>query len=625
MNDSAVPHAETPASASVPGSATPSVVHAAPHPGAQDGGVLDRYARWVRASPEAPAVEDGELTWTYAEIDTHASRVAEALRPHVGAGDVVAVCLDRSAALVATAVAVARLGAVYLPLGPRPGARRLAVVTERLGVRCLVGDPALLPGDDGREHLPLPLPEGGANAAPRTVAALGGRTSGNMASVPEGTHYVVLTSGSTGEPKAVAVGGASLAALTAWYGAYVGAGPGERHSLLVGVAFDPHVKELWTALTTGAALSVPPEEVRWDPEALTGWWRKAGVTSAVLPTPLAELVLGRPWPELPALRHLTVGGDRLRTWPGGDVTARVHNAYGPAEATVMTTVHALDADGDADTTEPPPIGSPVGGALVCVTDDEGRAVPRGEPGELRVGGDLLALGYADAELTARRFVAPPPGVTGTDRVYRTGDRVRMRADGVLEFLGRLDNQVKISGVRVELAEVEAAFERDPRVRRTTVAARESAAGKALVAFVEAEAQVEVTELLRGVREWLPEQAVPAVVRFVDAFPLDANGKVDRAALLAAEEADRTPAAGAGDGPAGLVLTVCRELLEAPALTPDDNFMESGGTSLLAARLLAVLEERCGVRLRAPEVLRQPDLRALAALVEKKQSQQGGHS
>ncbi|GAA2079772.1 hypothetical protein GCM10009801_37600 [Streptomyces albiaxialis] len=641
MNDSAVLHAQTPqtsqTSAPASGSATPSVAHTAPHPGAQDGDVLDRYARWVRETPAAPAVEDGELTWSYGEIDAHASRTADALRPHVRPGDVVAVCLDRSAALVATALAVARLGAVYLPLGPRPGARRLAVVTERLGVRCLVGDPALLPADDGREHLPLPLPEGGANAAPRAVAALGARTEESGAALPDGTHYVVLTSGSTGEPKAVAVGGASLAALTAWYGAYVGAGPGERHSLLVGVAFDPHLKELWTALTTGAALSVPPEEVRWDPEALTDWWRAAGVTAAVLPTPLAELVLARPWPALPALRHLTVGGDRLRAWPGADVTARVHNAYGPAEATVMTTVHALDAraedtdgkdPGAGDTAQPPPIGAPVGGALVCVTDDEGRAVPRGEPGELRIGGGLLALGYADAELTARRFVTPPPGVTGTDRVYRTGDRVRMREDGVLEFLGRLDSQVKISGVRVELAEVEAAFERDPRVRRTTVAARESASGKALVAFVEAEGTaVDVAELLSGVREWLPEQAVPAVVRFVDTFPLDANGKVDRTALLAAEEtAAHAPAAEEeADGTEGLVLAVCRELLETPALALDDNFMESGGTSLLAARLLAVLEERCGVRLRAPELLRQPDLRALAALVDKKHAQQGGKS
>ena len=586
--------------------------------------VLERYARHVSDSPDAPAVEDGALTWTYAEIDAHASRTADALRPHVGPGDVVAVCLDRSAALVATAVAVARLGAVYLPLGPRPGERRLAVVTERLGVRCMVGDPALLPGDDGREHLSLPLPEGGANAGRSPVAALSGRTDGTPARVPEGTHYVVLTSGSTGEPKAVAVGGASLAALTAWYGAHIGAGPGERHSLLVGVAFDPHVKELWTALAGGAALSVPPEEVRWDPAALTGWWRAAGVTAAVLPTPLAELVLARPWPGLPALRHLTVGGDRLRTWPGTDVTARVHNAYGPAEATVMTTVHTLDPRAE-DTTQPPPIGTPLDGALVCVTDDEGRAVPRGEPGELRVGGDLLALGYVDAELTARRFVAPPPGVSGTERVYRTGDRVRMRPDGVLEFLGRLDNQVKISGVRVELAEVEAAFERDPRVRRATVAARESAAGKALVAFVGTGdgAPLDVADLLGGVRAWLPEQAVPAVVRFVDDFPLDANGKVDRAALLGAEEAPAEAAGAAETGTLGLVLAVCRALLETPSLTPDDNFMECGGTSLLAARLLAALEERAGVRLRAPEVLRQPDLRALAALVDKKHARQGG--
>ncbi|NGO71714.1 amino acid adenylation domain-containing protein [Streptomyces boncukensis] len=587
--------------------------------------LLDRYARQVREHPGAPAVEDGDLTWTYAELDALAARTADALRGRIRAGEIAAVCLDRSAALVATAVALARLGAVYLPLGLRPGERRLAAVTERLGVRCLIGDPALLPAGTG-EPLPLPLPDAGANAAPRVAAVLRETPAAPAApAVPEGTHYAVLTSGSTGEPKAVAVGGGSLAALAEWYGSLVGLGPGARHSLLVGVSFDPHLKELWAALTTGAALSVPPEAVRWDPDALTGWWRGARVTAAVLPTPLAELVLARPWPDLPDLRHLCIGGDRLRRWPGPDVTARVHNAYGPAEATVMTTLHTLDPAA-ADAGGPPPIGTPVDGALVCVTDGAGRPVPRGEPGELRIGGGPLALGYLDAELTARRFVPPPPGVPGTGRVYRTGDRVRMRADGVLEFLGRLDGQVKISGVRVEPAEVEAAFERDPRVSRAVVAARDTPAGTALAAFVEAApgAPCEPAELLRGVRGWLPEQAVPQTVRYVEEFPLDANGKVDRAALPTA--APPPPQGSADDGDTDterLVVRVCRELLAQPGLSPGDGFLESGGTSLLAARLLAALDEQCGVRLRAPEALRQPDLRALAALVDDRTAAERG--
>ncbi|MCQ8768394.1 amino acid adenylation domain-containing protein [Streptomyces telluris] len=593
--------------------------------------VLARYALQVSRDPDAPAVEDGELTWTYAELDALAELTADALRDHVRPGDLVGVCLDRSVALVATAVALARLGAVYLPLGPRPGERRLAAVADGLRVTCLIGAPGALPAAyDGAERLTLPLPAAGANAHGEPVAAFPApRADADRPAVPGGTFYAVLTSGSTGTPKAVAVTSAALAARLRWYAARTGARTGDRHSLLIGVSFDPHVMELWAALTSGAALTVPPDDVRWDPDALTAWWRRAGVTVAILPTPLAEIVLERPWPDLPALRHLSIGGDRLRRRPGPDVTARVDNAYGPAEATVVATAHALETGGDSPGT-PPPIGTPLDGTVVCVTDPAGHVVPRGEAGELRIGGAGLATGYLDEALTARRFVAPPPEVTGTDRVYRTGDRVRMRPDGVLEFLGRLDDQVKVRGARIEPAETEAAFEDDPRVLRAVVAAEPSPAGDVrLIAFVRlapGAGAPSATELLEAVRDRLPEQAVPSALRYVEAFPLDANGKVDRAALLAgtapAAAAPAAAPAAAGDAVTGtdterIVVELCRGVLNRPETGPGDNFLASGGDSLTAARLLTGLEERFGVRLRAPQLLRQPDLRSLAALVDSR--------
>ncbi|MFI9722110.1 amino acid adenylation domain-containing protein [Streptomyces sp. NPDC052396] len=579
--------------------------------------ILARYAHWVSHDPSAPAVEDGELSFSYGELDALADRTAEALRDRVRPGDLVGVCLDRSVALVATAVALARLGAVYLPLGPRPGERRLAAVTGRLTVSCLIGTGEVLPGAYRPQGGPLPLPATGGGAAP--VAAFPVTApDADRAMAPDGTFYTVLTSGSTGTPKAVAVSGAALAARLRWYAGRTGFGPGDRHSLLVGVSFDPHLLELWTALTSGGALTVAPDAVRFDPDTLTGWWRRAGVTVAITPTPLAELVFERPWPRDLPLRHLQTGGDRLRHRPSPEVTAQVDNAYGPAEATVLVTAHPLT---DPDDEGLPPIGLPVSGVTACVTDMDGRVVPRGTEGELLVGGAGLALGYLDAELTARRFVAPPPEVTGVDRVYRTGDRVRMRADGVLEFLGRLDDQVKIRGVRIEPAEVEAAFEHHPGVLRAAVAVDSSADGGArLIAFIRptaGEPAPSDAELLTAARDWLPEQAVPATVRFVTEFPVDANGKVDRAALLAQPTA---PAPGASATPRttateDLVLDQCRRLLGRPDLTPEDNFLTAGGDSLSAARLLTALEETCGVRLRAPQVLRQPDLRALAALLD----------
>ncbi|WP_338932884.1 amino acid adenylation domain-containing protein [Streptomyces netropsis] len=610
--------------------------------------VLARFEHWVRHAASATAVEDGELSWTYAELDALAERVADTLRPRVRPGDLVGVCLDRSAALAATAVALARLGAVYLPLGPRPGDRRLAAVTGGLRVTALVGAPEVLPAAyPAGERLPLPLPVAGANAT-EAVAAFAPRDRATGTAAPAGSFYAVLTSGSTGTPKAVAVDGAALAARLRWYLDRVGARPGDRHSLLVGVSFDPHVLELWAALCSGGALSVAPDEVRWDPQALTDWWRRAAVTVAILPTPLAETVFERPWPRLPALRFLSVGGDRMRHRPAADVTALVDNVYGPAEATVVATAHALNPTGDAahgagaddgDAGAPPPIGLPLDGTVVGVTDASGHLVPRGEPGELLIGGTGLAIGYLDEELTARRFVAPPTGMTGTERVYRTGDRVRMRADGVLEFLGRLDDQVKVRGARIEPAEVEAAFEHDPRVRRAVVAAATGADGAvrliAYVLLVPGGPAPAGAELLTAVRGWLPEQAVPAAVRYVDAFPLDANGKVDRAALLAGEvPRETTPphtpstAPATKTAPCGseeLVVRLCRTLLDRPDIGPEDDFIGSGGDSLAAARLLAALEEECGVRLRAPEVLRQPDLRTLAALLDGKRTDTPGQS
>ncbi|MFI1738468.1 non-ribosomal peptide synthetase [Streptomyces sioyaensis] len=608
----------------------------APATGA-DIGVLARFEEWARRTPQAPAVVDGPHRWTYGQIDTAADEVAAALRDRVRPGDLVGVCLDRSAALVVTAVALARLGAVYLPLGPRPGERRTAAVTDDLNVVCLIGDPAFLPPRHRSAELrDLALPDAGANAAARVVAAFAA-PAGPARSAPPEAFYAVLTSGSTGRPKAVAVGEPALGALLDWYRTATGLVPGDRHSLLIGVAFDPHLMELWAGLTSGAALVPAPDEVRWDPMVLADWWREAGVTVGVAATPMAEPLLERPWPAGLKLRHLMVGGDRMHRRPGADVTATVHNAYGPAEATVASTVFSMQGtDPGAGTDSAPPIGRPLPGVTVVVTDADGRPVPQGTEGELRIGGGGLALGYLDPELTARRFTAVPEGLDlpGVERLYRTGDRVRMVDGGQLEFLGRLDDQVKISGVRIEPAEVAAAFEQDPAVLSAVVTAPRTADGRTrLVAYVRPAAGAAPTadSLLPALRTWLPEQAVPSDVRIVDAFPLDANGKVDRAELTrqAAADADARPDAGttAGAPDAGatpgeqLLLTAVRDLLARPETSLTDNFTEAGGTSIIAARLLTVIEKESGVRLRAPELLRQPDLRAVARLIDERRARQ----
>ncbi|MCY0960537.1 non-ribosomal peptide synthetase [Streptomyces sp. H27-H5] len=617
------------------GTDTAAVASIAHGPAAKPTGVLARFEEQALRDPQAPAVIDGTRTWTYQDLDAAAARVVAALGDRVRPGDLVGVCLDRSTALVVTAVALARIGAVYLPLGPRPGERRTQAVTEDLDVACLIGDPGVLPeAHRGGEHTSLPLPTDGVNAPAAAVAAFAGSGRGTRRA-PEGALYAVLTSGSTGRPKAVAVAEPSLSVALDWYRAETGLAPGDRQSLLIGVAFDPHLLELWAGLTSGAALVPAPDDTRWDSHVLTDWWRDTGLTHAVAATPTIEPLLDRPWPQDLKLRHLVVGGDRMRRRPGADVTATIHNAYGPAEATVVTTTHAMrGTDPEAGDPTPPPIGTALPGVTLVVTDDEGRPVARGQDGELRVGGHCLALGYLDPELTARRFTKAPRELapSGIDRLYRTGDRVRMNADGSLDFLGRLDDQVKISGVRIEPAEVEAAFEQDDRVRSAVVTVlRDSSGHSRLVAHVRPAEGAEPAsgDLLAAVRGWLPEQAVPAAVRIVDGYPLDANGKVDRVALVAREEArgsapvpSRTATPddlAAATATERLVLTTVRDLLGRPGTGLGDHFTDAGGTSVVAARLLAIVERETGVRPRAHELLLSTDLRAFAALLDQRRT------
>ncbi|MEU4565039.1 non-ribosomal peptide synthetase [Micromonospora sp. NPDC023956] len=581
-----------------------------------EGTEVDDWLRHWTDRGTGEAVRDGDRRLTYAELGALADRTADAVRGRVRPGDVVGVRLDRSVELVATALAIVRLGAVYLPLGPGCPEQRLDLVRRTVRVPCVVDRAAVRSADRADATSPdrIALPAAGGPVGEPTVAVFP-PVPPEAAPVPAGTCYVVLTSGTSGAPRAVAVGRGSLAALVRWYHDYVGLGPGERHSLLVNPAFDPHVMELFATLCAGATLSVTPAEACRDPHLLTRWWARDGVTVSNLPTPVADLVLARPWPADLRLRHLGVGGERLRRWPGPEVTATVHNMYGPAEATVTTVVCRLTDRPDRD--RRPPIGRPVAGAVVCVTDPAGRTVVRGEPGELRIGGDGLALACF-GDRGGPPFVSPPPELPGLDRVYPTGDRVRMGADGVLEFLGRVDDQVKVSGVRVEPAEVEAALERDPDVVRAAVVATSSRAGTRLTAFAQPRpgGRIDADAVLARVRGWLPEQAVPAVLRVVGAIPVTANGKTDRAALR-----DLVPAAASPSDAEDLtdrqrlVLRVCRDLLDRPETTLDDRFVDIGGNSLMVARLLVALENATGTRLRAAALMRQPDLAGIAALLD----------
>ncbi|HYW06823.1 MAG TPA: non-ribosomal peptide synthetase, partial [Longimicrobium sp.] len=486
-------------------------------------------------------------------------------------------------------------------------AERLAYMLHDSGVRALLTSEAL------RDRVPAAdvVSVDGADAV---VIAAEPDTDPGVAVLPEQLAYVIYTSGSTGLPKGVAVPHREIANLVRWHVAEYGVAPGDRCTQVASPAFDACAWEVWSALGAGATLCVVPDEVRVAPAALLERLARERVTLAFLPTPTAEAVLEeldrRAAPTL-ALRTLLTGGDALRRGTGRDTGFRLVNHYGPTEGSVVSTWSEVAPRPD----RPPPIGRPIANQSAYVLDRGGRPVGVGVPGELYVGGAGVARGYLGRPgLTAERFVPDPFGAEPGARLYRTGDGVRWLDDGALEFLGRLDEQVKVRGFRIEPGEVEAVLLRHPEVAEAAVVVREDGPGtRRLVAYVVGAGGVtpSIPALRSYAREHLPEYMVPAAFAALAALPLSPNGKLDRRALPAPPATHAAGAVAPRDEVEVMVAAIWREVLGVETPGIDDNFFEVGGNSLLVARVAALLHERCGYDVRVVELFRSPTIRTLA--------------
>ncbi len=618
-------------------------------------------AAWAARRPAALAVAHGARQLTYGEIDAWAGDLARrACQAGVGPGAPAALWLERSPELIVAALAAWKAGGPYLPLDPAWPVERVRAVVADAGAPLLIADrpriaalaarAAALPGV---ETVCLEL---AAPAAFNAGPALGGEVAGPQPapqagvplpapSPPAGVAYVIYTSGSTGQPKGVEITHGGLAGLVRWWGAAYQVGPADRATLLASPGFDASVLEIWPQLAAGASLHVPDEEVRLSPARLLAWLAAEGITLCFLPTPLAEQLLaaldesGVP-PGL-RLRALQTGGDRLRRRPRGPLPFALVNHYGPAECTVIATgagVAPEQATAAGVPARPPAIGRPVAAARAHVVTAGLVPAPIGVPGELLLGGGGLARGYLGRpELTAERFIPDPFGgstvsADGADgaggaggpggRLYRTGDLVRARADGELEFLGRLDQQVKVRGQRLELGEVEAALGRHPGVREAAVAAHEDGSGETRLIgyFVAARHPAPVAaELREALLATLPDAMVPWIWVELPAMPLTSAGKLDRTALPA-------PAAGTGGGNGShgggayvpprndlerTIAAVWRDLLALPEIGVDENFFAAGGSSLLIIRLQSRLRQALGREIPTFELFRHPTIASLA--------------
>ncbi|MCA2211708.1 non-ribosomal peptide synthetase [Jidongwangia harbinensis] len=565
--------------------------------------VHDLVQHQIRRRPDAVAVVCGSDQITYRELGERSDRVAASLG--TGPGDLVGVCVSRSLDLVVHLLGVLKTGAAYLPLDVDYPAERLAFMLADAGATTVIGTP---------EHV------GGLPRGPWNVHA-GARPTGRRPATGDDPAYVIYTSGSTGQPKGVRVPHRAVTRLLRWGEQNLDVGPDDVWSLFHSASFDFSVWEVWGALTTGGRLVVVPYWVSRSPDDFHRLLTGTGVTVLnQTPSAFAQLEAVDARTATPnRLRWVVFGGEALdhasvRRWTerhGWDRPQLV-NMYGITETTVHVTARRLTEDDvRGDLTR---IGRPVAGLSAHVLDPVLRPVPVGAVGELYVGGDRLALGYAGRPgLTAHRFVADPYAGSGGGRLYRTGDRVRYRPDGELEYVGRADDMVNLRGFRVEPGEIESTLTRHPDVGSATVTVREDSAGRpALVAHVTpGRARPAVAEVRAWLRDRLPEHMLPAHLTVLDRLPLTPSGKVDRRALPA-PEVDAAPTGPAPVTAAERILAgLYAEVLGLDQVGVEGSFFELGGDSIMSIQLVS-RARRQGLAIRPRDVYELRTVRALAA-------------
>ncbi len=568
-----------------------------------DACVHDLFAAQAARTPDAVALVSGGESLTYAELERRAGRLAAALRRRgVGPEVRVGVMLERTPELVAALLAVLVAGGAYVPLDPALPPERLGWMLEDAEAGRVLTTSALA----GR------LPAGSAAAIPldalRDEIEAEGAGAPASGVLPENLSHVIFTSGSTGRPKGVMIRHRSVAARVRWLRDFVP--DGERRSVLfsTSVSFDVSVAEIWGTLCWGGRLVMVENAL----ELATV--REPVVLASMVPTAAAELLRSGGIPA--SVRALHLAGEPLsaelaRALHATGTLEGVRNLYGPTEDTTYSTCSTVGRGGEVR------IGRPAAGTRTHVLDAELRPAPVGVPGELYLAGEGTARGYARRpELTAERFLPDPAGPAG-GRMYRTGDRVRWRAGGELESLGRTDQQVKVRGFRVELGEVEAALERHPGVARAAAVVRGDApGGPRIVAYVVPAAEPVADEALRGhLRSLLPEYMLPGAFVALAALPLTGSGKTDRRALPAPERAEDAGAGGylAPRDTLELALTrIWEDVLGLERVGVRDGFFALGGHSLLAVRLMARVEQATGARLPLAVLFTAPTVERLAA-------------
>jgi amino acid adenylation domain-containing protein len=572
-------------------------------------------AQQAQATPDATAIAAGAERLTYAQLESRANQLAHYLKA-IGVGDeqVVGLHLERSIASVISALAVLKAGGAYLPLDPSLPSERLRSMLTNAGVGTVISRGAI--AERLPKHTWSVVDWDGVQSvldSHRTDCPAPALTGENLA-------YVIYTSGSTGQPKGVEATHGGLRNLVDWHIRAFNVTSADRASAQAVVGFDAAVWELWPYLAAGASVHIPAESIRSSSEALRNWFLTERISITFLATALAEQMLLQPWPASSPLRILLTGADTLHRHPPAGLPFTLVNNYGPTEGTVVATSGAVSAEHTNG--RAPSIGRPIDNAQIFILNEQMQRVATGEAGEIYIGGAGIARGYRNnPSLTAEKFVCNPLGGK-FDRLYKTGDAGRFLPNGEIEFQGRLDDQIKLRGFRVEPSEIIGALNSYPGVRASAIKVESDAAGaKRLLAYLVPLAGVEIRagELRQRLMQQLPDYMVPAVIVRIENLPLNASGKVDHAALPAPADANILsddefvgPRTSVEQRLAGIL----KPLLHVERVSIKDNFFLLGGHSLLGTQLITKISESFGVELSLFSLFDHPTLEEMSLEIEK---------
>jgi amino acid adenylation domain-containing protein len=580
--------------------------------------IHDLFAEQAARRPEGVAVVFGSEELSYDELHVRSNRLANRLRAlGIGPDSLAGVCLERSAEMAVAILGVLKAGGAYVPLDPAYPRDRVAFMLEDSGAKVLITQERLLGVLPG--HLPSVI------CLDRDREALRNESEEQPASgvTPENLAYVIYTSGSTGKPKGVEITHRSVVNFLTSMRREPGLSAHDRLLAVTTLSFDIAGLEFHLPLTTGAYVVIAPQAALADGAALAQLMRESSIT-VMQATPITwRLLLESGWEGAKGFKILC-GGEAIPRELANRLLAtgaEVWNLYGPTETTIWSTIHRIDSRPGSV-----PIGKPIANTRIFILDDQRNLAPRGVPGELYIGGDGLARGYRHrAELTAERFV-PSPFASG-EKLYRTGDLVRRLPDGNVEYIGRMDHQVKLRGFRIELGEIEAAIETQPQVRQAVVIVREDTPNDPrLTGYVtlRENENVDGRALRAGLASRLPEYMLPSQWVFLNEFPLTPNRKVDRRALPVPENKEASSALSAPPTSESeiKVAAIWQELLKHKNVGIHDNFFDLGGNSLLVVQLQSRLRKHLGCQISLVELFQKTTVSAIASYVDAQNRNSG---